>query len=136
MARCRALAIEFGRLAHGHSEFVLVQTGRDVGMGAGIDVRVDPNRETAPSYGDGWRAQPSMCNSLALSTLKSRMPERRARSISSGNFPTPEKTTLRRGLATGLQNALEFAARHDVEAGCPNLASSRRIDRFEFAFTE
>ncbi len=62
-----------------------------------------------------------MCNSLALSTLNSRMPERRARSISSGSLPTPEKTTfdadLRLACSTRCSSPPETMSKPAAERG-------------------
>src|SRR5271165_1014611 len=41
----RYLAIELGRFAHGHSEFMLMQAGRDVGVSFGVNVGIVPDGE-------------------------------------------------------------------------------------------
>ena len=130
----RAPAVKLGSVAPGHSELVLVQAGGDVGMSVRGDIGIY-------AYGEARRlakmrgAGASNSSSLALSTLNSRMPRRSARSISSAILPTPEKTTFARGFRCGSEHPLQFSAGDDVETRASR-ASSRRIDRLEFAFTE
>ena len=90
------ITIYGARAADVDAELVLAQAGRDVGVGLGEDVRIDSQGDGARFLSFAVRSARSS-SSPSLSTLKSRMPERNARSISGAVLPTPEKTTRARG---------------------------------------
>ena len=76
------------------AELVVAQAGRDVRMGAGIDVGIHAQGE--PGFESRRAAIESMsASSPSDSQLKLWMPDLSAYSTSSAVFPTPEKTTFR-----------------------------------------
>jgi hypothetical protein len=109
-----AMPVGGQRLLVRDAELVLAQAGRDVGVGAGVDVRVHAQADGGAAAHRRGHAD-SRSSSGRLSTLKQRTPAASAWRISSAVLPTPENTTFA-GSAAGREHPREFAAGDDVEA--------------------
>ncbi|ODN70349.1 hypothetical protein A6302_02327 [Methylobrevis pamukkalensis] len=86
----RGPGIDPARLAPGNAELVLRLAGRDLGVGEGIDVGIDPEATAATSPRAAAIAD-SASSSGSDSTLKQWMPASSASAISPAVLPTPEK---------------------------------------------
>ena len=115
------------------AEFVFAETGGDVGVGIGEDVRVDAEGEAGAEL-EGFGASGEEVGSASDSTLKRRMLARRAASISQICLPTPEKTTfLRAGLWA--RRTRSSSPPDTMSKPAPCRARSRRMARDELALT-
>ena len=110
----RGLRIDLARARQGHAELVLGEAGGNLGVGLGVDVRIDAQRDMGAL--PVRRRNPEMVSSSGSELdieAEDALVERGA--ISSPVLPTPEKVILPRD--AGGARAGEFAARHHVHAG-------------------
>ena len=103
-------------------------------MRIGGDVGIDSHGE-ARRLAQMGRARRSISNSLALSTLNSRMPGCKSLVDLARQLADAGEDDLTGRFSRHRLNAMQLAAGNDVESRAQP-RSSRRIDRFEFAFTE
>ena len=117
-----------GRRGDVDAELVLAQAGRDVGVRAGVDVRVDAQRDARRACRAPRPPRAMRAISSSLSALNSPMPCSSPSAISASVLPTPgEDDPLRR--EAGAQRRQQLAARDDVGARAerrPGAAAARR----------
>ena len=111
----RGAAVAGQRLVVGDAELVVLQAGRDVGVGPGVDVGIDAQADLRRATGGHRRARQQLQLRPALSTLKQRTPAIK-RPLHFGARLADAREHHLRGVAAGRQHALEFAAGDDVEA--------------------
>ena len=112
----RRMGIDLAGAADRNAELVLRLAGRDLGVGPGVDVRIDAQRDggAAALWRRRWRRAAS--SSGSDSTLTHRMSASTAAASSASVLPTPENMIFVRRDA-GRSARCQFAARHHVGAG-------------------
>jgi len=114
------------------AELVLAAAGRDLVVGVGGDVRVDPDgdrRALAAIGGDpGQQVQLGLGFDVELQD-----PGSRAKAISAAVLPTPEKT--QRAAGTPAARARRSSPSETTSAPAPRSPSVRTTARFELAFS-
>ena len=127
---CRP-AGDVARLLEIDAELVLGRTGGDMPVGAGIHIRIDPERDSRlllPVLGNLDRVS----NSGRDSTLNCKIPTSKAAAISAGVLPTPAKTMASGG--TPAARARRISPSETTSAPAPSLAKVAITAWLEFAF--
>ena len=132
--RARAgAAQDVGRMGDRHAELGLAQAGGDVGVGAGIDVGVHPQRDPRLRARGRRPAAPSRAISSSLSALNSPMPRSRpSAQLVVGLADPGEDDPLRRKARP--QGGQELPP-ETMSAPAPRSARRRRIAPLPLAFT-
>src|SRR5450759_5698979 len=115
MTRGGALAVESRRRAHGHSELVFMQPGRNIRMSASVYVGVHPDGEPGGLAEMGGAGAEDLQLGGTLH-VKQQNAGLHGEIDFVWQLSNAGEDDLLRRFATGLQYALQFAARHDVEA--------------------
>ena len=111
----RGVGIDFAGACERHAELVLGLTGRDLGVRAGIDVGIDPNRDPRGAAGLGGEPRQQFELGFGFDVDAKKVRIKRRAQLGFGLADAREQDLL--GRNPGGQRALQLAARNHVGAG-------------------